>query len=64
LLHREGILSGQIRVESAYWSDKTNGWLITLHQPSGLLSHWFVDAKAQNYQNIDPKSHFVHVLTI
>jgi hypothetical protein len=49
LLRHEGILHGKTRVEAAEWSDKTNSWLIILHHPSGILSHWFVDANAQNY---------------
>ncbi len=50
LLRHEGILHGKTRVESAGWSDKTNSWFIILQHPSGILSHWFVDANAQNYQ--------------
>jgi hypothetical protein len=50
LLRHEGILHGKTRVESAEWSDKTNSWLIILHHPSGIVSHWLVDAAAQNYQ--------------
>jgi hypothetical protein len=50
LLRHEGILRGRTRVESAEWSDRTNSWLVILCHPSGILSHWFVDANAQNYQ--------------
>jgi hypothetical protein len=50
LLRHEGILHGKTRMESAEWSDKTNSWLVILRHPSGIVSHWFVDANAQNYQ--------------
>ena len=49
-LRSEGILSSGTRVVSADWKPKLNKWLVILRHPSGVASHWFVDAPLRNYE--------------
>ena len=48
LLQREGILHGKTQVLTADWEENTHEWLIILKHPSGMISHWFVDAAAKD----------------
>ena len=48
LLRREGFYPPTTRIESATWHSNLNQWLIILQLRDGTVTHWFVDAQAQN----------------
>jgi hypothetical protein len=48
-LRDEGIMSPGTKLESAEWSDNTKNWLVILQHPTGQVSHWFVNAAADDY---------------
>ena len=50
LLHREGILHGKTRVDSATWSG--DFWIVSLRHADGKITNWTVDAKAENYSYV------------
>ena len=49
LLRREGILYGKTQVLSADWGESTPVLLIILKHPTSVVSHWFVNAAANDY---------------
>jgi hypothetical protein len=48
-LRSEGIMSPGTELESAEWGDETQMWLVILKHPTGEISHWFVNAEADDY---------------